>query len=395
MLAALRISSSGSPEYLYPVGSVFFEDEEKVCVLYQRATTLELLLWDSKTHTVMRGLSHFMPAGLTVLPSQNAFSFIDHERIRIKELSKKSPKALDLHPLYDFSILNWIDDSSCYCSARERRHFNLFHITNQGDFYRLTRSSNNNYTYPQKVGLNLFYIKKDEDGKTFSIERTIYPEAEIARRTACLECLIKTGQSFEKIECANQELTEEFPEQPIDELLICSETNTALSFLTMVSETKGYFLKHAEYPFSHPTDTTMLFECWKIEQDSYGSWQSSMLLTFVLPLTFLYGQDRLYESILRLVPVYFKEDIYFVSMDTEGNLDVYRHRNANRQVTCCTQVPGEHYFFTPVLCNGTLLCGGMITTDLNSESVDGTSLSPTMTLNEQGEQLVTFLEISK
>ena len=128
LIALMQCTSiSSHAEFLYPVGTVVFENTERVVVLYQQGAHLELWLWDPLTKSAFKGLSHYTPAGLVVLPSSTQFSFIDHERIRIKSVAKKSPKALDMYPLYDFGLLYWIDDENCYCSARERHHYNLFH----------------------------------------------------------------------------------------------------------------------------------------------------------------------------------------------------------------------------------------------------------------------------
>ena len=151
-----------SPEYIYPVGSVFFEGEEKLCVLHQEGTHLELFLWDPITHIALRGLSHFIPAALTILPSRNGFSFIDHERIRIKMINMRSPKTVEVLSLYDFGLLHWIDDAHCYCSAREGKYHRIFHITTEGDCYRLVKPSHDQYFYPQKIDEKLFYIKRDQ-----------------------------------------------------------------------------------------------------------------------------------------------------------------------------------------------------------------------------------------
>ncbi len=392
LLLAGQMYSSLSPEYIYPIGPVLFEEEEKICTLYQSGTHLELLLWDPITHTVMRGLSHYMPAGLAILPSQQAFSFIDHERIRIKELSKKSPKALDLNPLYDFSILHWIDDSNCYCSARERRHFNLFHITTEGDFYHLTRSSDNHYTYPQKIESMLFYIKKNEQTKQYSIEKTVYPEKEIADTNACIAELSQSDKwSLEKIECANQEINKEFPLNPIEELFV--STQKALSFLTMTSSNNGYFLQHTDHPFSNSADKTMSFECWNLHQNATGRWETTLLFTFAVPLSFLYGEKRLYESILRVTPLYLLEMIFFVTMDALGNLDVYRYKKSDGSMTCCTSMISEHCFFTPILYRDTIICGGMV----KPQEEDGTiepHKHPSIFIDQYGEEKITFYEIS-
>lgn len=367
------------PEFLYPVGPVIFEQAEHMCVLYQTGSHLELLLWNPITKQAIKGLSHQTPAGLMILPSRTAFSFIDHERVRIKSLSKKSSKALDLHPLYDFNILHWIDDQNYYCSARERRFYNLFHVTLSGDFYQLTNTPFCEYTYPQKINDLLFYLKKDSLG-IYTIEKTRYPsvEIDICQKHICL--LASQPYSLEELACCDE--TRHCTLTPSDILMTFSEPHSALSFLSMVDEKEGFFLKHVDYPFLERSKKVMDFECWQLLKEE--KWTSKKLFTFSLPLDFLYGQQRLWESILRLVPVRVQDAFFYVSADKQGYLDVYRYEIADENVTCYTKSSEQHYFFTPVFYQGNALLGGMITDNDNPKE------SPTLTIDGNGAQRITF-----
>lgn len=372
------------PEYLYPIGPIIFEESERICVLYQKGTYLELLLWDPVTKKAIKGLSHQTPAGLMILPCKNAFSFIDHERVRIKSISKKSSKALDLHPLYDFNIVYWIDDENFYCSARERRVYNLFHITRSGNFYQLTDYSTSEYTYPQKIDKNLFYIKKNMQG-IISIEKTEYPlkEIELCNKRVCeLNLQTCSIESLEMLSCDDEHY--KCILKPAEILVSFSEPHKALSFLSMSNEHEGFFLKHVEYPFLERSKKTMDFEYWQLLYEN-ESWITKKLFDFSLPLNFLYGQHRLCEAILRLIPVHIHGDIFYVSTDKEGFLDVYRYEISDTHVTCYTKDSNcPHYFFTPVFYQGNALLGGMITDNDNPEK------SPTLTLDIHGAQVITF-----
>ena len=383
-----KVSTTDYPEFLYPVGSIQFEDTHKICVLYQKGTYLELLLWDPLTKKAMKGLSHYTPAGLVILPSQTAFSFIDHQRIRIKTITKKSPKALDLYPLYDLSLLHWIDDQNCYCSARERIHYNLFHITAEGDFYRLTRSSTCDYTYPQKVAQDFFYIKKDQSG-IHTIEKTFYPVTKIQECESCLANLHLSENTLEAIELvAHQEGTSSkacLPEGGAEVLFTCTEQTKTLTFLTMKNAHEGFFLKHLDYPCIERFEKIMTFECCHLFQEN-DVWTTKTLFTFVIPLHFLYGEKRLYESGLRLFPVYKEGDIYYASANKQGYLDVYRYRTMDASITCVAQSAQEHYFFPPCIDDEVAYYGGMLTREEHSDE----EAMITMTLNENGEQMITF-----
>ncbi len=374
-------------EFLYPVGTVLFENTERLVVLYQQGEHLELWLWDPVTKTAFKGLSHYTPAGLTVLPSGTQCSFIDHERIRIKAISKKSPKALDMYPLYDFGLLYWIDDENCYCSARERSHYNLFHITTDGNLYRLTRSNTHHYTYPQKRGTDLFYIKSNEEN-AYTIEKVTYPTTQIATCQAKIHDL--QGEfTLEKIELASEDTPRSCLAESIPEVLFnCAEHDKALTFLHMKSAHEGFFLKHIDHPFIERFEKIMTFECWHlIKQEE--KWDTKKLFSFSIPLHFLYGENRLYESILRLLPLYTNEDIFYVSANTEGYLHVYRYSTLNASITCLAQAPQkgtyEEYLFTPYFYKGIGLCGGMVKNEENSLAV-----GPTIEEAEQGEQIFMF-----
>lgn len=371
-----------STEYLYPVGSVIFEETERIVVLYQQNAHLELWLWDPITRRAIKGLSHYTPAGLVVLPSHMQLSFIDHERIRIKCLSKKSPKALDMYPLYDFGLIYWIDDENAYCSAREHYNFGIFHITTDGNLYRLARSSTCDYTYPQKKGPSLFYIKRTETGK-YSIEKALYPTKEIS---SCQTLLHHPEEMSapEKIEWMSREAPRScLSQQQPETIFICDQETYAISFLTMKSETEGYFLKHVEHPFLGKYDKTMLFECWHLIKEK--TWSAQKLFSFSIPLSLLYGEQRLYESILRLLPSYQGPFIFYVSATDEGYLHVHRYSTLSSTSTCVTQGAREKYLFSPYFFHAQGWCGGMIKTEENC-----LSQGPTLEEADSGELLFTF-----
>jgi len=379
-------------EYLYPVGTVIFENTERIAVLYQQGPHLELWLWDPLTKIAFKGLSQHIPAGLTILPSHTQFSFIDHERIRIKALSKKSPRSLDMYPLYDFGLLYWIDDENCYCSARERHHYNLFHITTDSNLYRLTRSNESDYTYPQKINLDLFYIKRNEQG-IYTIEKTSYPTSEISNCQAKIHNL-QEEITLEKIELVNEENPRSCLVGNTPEILFsCNEHDKALTFFKMKNEKEGFFLKHIDHPFIERFEKSMNFECWHLTKEEADRWAAHKLFDFSIPLHFLYGQHRLYESILRLLPLYTDENIFYVSANTQGYLNVYRYSTLNASITLLTEASQkkteEKYLFTPCFYKGIGFCGGMIKTEENS-----LASGPTIQEAEHGEQIFTFPHVN-
>ncbi len=364
-------------EFLYPVGTVIFEQVEKVCVLHQKGLVLELFLWDPVTKLAIKGLSHQTPAGFTVLPSREAFSFIDHEQVRIKALSKKSSKSLDLYPLHDFNLLHWIDNENFYCAAKEKKNYALFHIDSSGDFYTLLNDPFFDFTYPQKIGDQLFYLKKDVKKEIYAIEKTRYPAHEIKQIQE--RFLAQDNKNiFEELEEQNKICLI----QASETLLTFNDKDFSLSFLTMKSEEEGFFLRHKTYPFADRVAQTIEFECCHFVYKNHA-WKSASLFSFSLPLTFLYGQERLAESILRLVPQYQENNIVYVHTDKLGNLDAYRYDLEMQQSKCFTNDAYPHYFFRPFFYKDNGLLGGMIVSDDPEKS-------PTINIDMYGNHYITF-----
>src|SRR5271155_2236996 len=103
-------TSSLSAEYLYPVAAC---SAEQIYVLYQKSTDhVELWLWNSITKKASKALlSTFSPAGLQLLPDGSSFSFIDNDRIRVKMLGRRQPRAVGFQePVYDIGLIQWIDN---------------------------------------------------------------------------------------------------------------------------------------------------------------------------------------------------------------------------------------------------------------------------------------------
>ena len=154
----------------------------------------------------------------------------------------------------------------------------------------------------------------------------------------------------------------------------------------MKSETEGYFLKHIDHPFIERYEKEMSFECWYFSQEKpEEKWIAKKLFIFSIPLTFLYGEQRLYEAILRLLPNYQGNLVFYVSASQEGYLNVYQYNTLEASSTCLAQGANERYFFTPYFYNQQGFCGGMVKTEENTLAE-----GPTMQDWDAGEQIFTF-----
>lgn len=370
---------SAHNEFLYPLETIIEEGIEKMCVIHQKGSSLELSIWNPENnHSHKALLSSFTPAGVKVLPNKKSFSFIFNDKIRIKNLEKRSPRTLDFYGPYDITTIEWIDDQSCYFSARERDHVNLFHATIEGDLYRLTESTTCNYLYPQKINESLFFIAHSKDG--YSLMRTEYPTEKINTQFCTDRC--KDNCNLEhllKNETEDQIIF--LNENSLETLL--AKNDQALAFLTMTSHTSGFCVGYSE--LIERSQDTMTFSYYRIKDQP--EWSLEELFTFTLPLELIVhkkGHTRLYESIIPLLPYYDKHtsSLYFVSLENNGlGLNVYRYCLENDQtiLVLSSENPHKHYF-TPRRFGNQLLCGGTIIADTDN--------LPTIHLSSQGQEFI-------
>lgn len=383
-------------EFVYPVDTIEHEEQEKLCILHQKGNTLELWFWNPQTQAATKALlSSFCPAGLTVLPNKKGFSFIDNDRIRVKQVNKRSPKSIDLYGPYDLTTIQWIDNTSFCFGAKERQHGNLFHATTEGELYRLTVSDTNEYFYPQKTEDELFFIEKSEQG--FSIKHTKYPMEEIKKHSQEKQdnktLQARMNSYLEEKETAYQ------PYLDLDnsETVFLSSNTMNISFLKMISPEQGFFLEHCEQvergdPSIHFSYYSF-FKYPSLPSTNNNAWNIKKLFTFTLPLHLLLptrGKARLYESILPLLPFINKEKIYFTSISPETQaLDVFCYDLENETIEQKTfAFSPDQIYFTPRYCNNSLFSGGSILHDPMR-----TNISPRSDIDPSGTQIFSFVEI--
>lgn len=378
---------SASEEFLYPVSSIIHNGQEKLCILHQKGTRLELWFWSPFDKSATKALlSSFTPAGVTVLPNKQGFSFIDGDRVRVKLVDKRSPKSIDLYGPYDLTTINWIDTENFYFAAKERQHSNLFHATIEGDIYRLTLSDENDYLYPQKIGNELFFIERsDEYG--YSILQTLYPTEQIEEQC---KSAIDFEARIQSVLDPSQGSFKAFLD--LDKAVrLINVTDATIAFLSMKSDTFGFYLKHPK--MVDRENNSMEFEYHMLSCVD-GTWQTRKLFDFVLPLHLMIprrGRTRLYESILPLLPYYSAEDnkVYFSNYNQKmDTLNVFSYSLETDEIM---QKTDSHFFsqnyFTPRIIGGSLFCGGTVINSIRNQ------LSPFIEIDEEGKQLFTFKEI--
>lgn len=308
-------------EFLYPLESIVYQGEEKLLVLYQNNDHLEIFFWDPHTKIITKALlSSFIPAGARVLPHKQAFSFIDHDRVRIKNVSRKSPKTIDLpYGPYDINLILWENNSRFYFSAYEHHHKTIFFAGINGELTRLFPPFyGKNIGYPQKINDVLFFVGKEDDG-VGTIERTIVTDAMIE------EAFSKNNDSKNNHKIFT--IKTSYDPTTVDVIFSLDTKEEEIIFLSMQNIYKGYFLTHNSY--IEKDDTHLTFKVYSLEQrNKDSSWEATFLFSYVVPLDLFIPyysyHTRLYESILPLIPYYSDTDIIYTH-DTGEGLSLYKY----------------------------------------------------------------------
>lgn len=319
-----------STEYLYPVA---IHNSEQIYVLYQKSTDhIELWEWNSVTKKASKPLlSTFTPAGIQLLPDGSGFSFVDHDRIRVKSYSKRQPKALEFQePVYDISLIHWINGESFYFSAKEKERYSIFHGTIYGTCHRIVASKQDDYMYPQRVGNELYYIERGEDNE-YAIASVPYPAIP---HDECAPCddPEKFEERVKEIMEGKTELHRSYADLSQKTVLSYFE-NHPIAFLQMISDSFGFVIEHPAH--INRSDAIIPFTCHSLERTN-DEWRSEALFSFDIPASLLVAgsTERLYESILPLLVRYDgHESLFFTNANKIGSdLNVYRYRLTDREV---------------------------------------------------------------
>jgi len=352
-----------SQEFLYPVAVC--NRTGLVCVIYQKTPThIELWLWDKETKHMQQGLlSRFTPAGLTLLPDGRSFSFINNGALMVKQFMKRSPGTFEFtQPLYDISLPNWLDEQTCYLSAKKRTHHGLFQVDRCGEVSPICWDDLHDYLYPQKVGGELFCIERTTDRGSMShaLIKIPYPKICDVMNMSCISSwTMSDGNSLndneDLVRAANRSAA-------IDRVEVVGSLPT-VSFLSMVSDKSGYYISHPSKVGQK--SASIEFTYWKFVVEE-GVFETKPLFSFVLPIDLLlFNRDtRLYESVLPLLPQRYGQKIFFMHV-TEGecgcNLNLFCYDEevgTTKQLTNVT-TEGMHYF-RPLQVGNAVILGGSL-----------------------------------
>lgn len=351
-LAFCKAFSLNGFEYVYPVAFTKKSSQTLIYLIYQKNIYhLELWLWNPETHMANRALlSTCVPAGIQLWPNGKGFSFIDNGRIRIKSFAKSSLTTLTLtQPIYELSLIHWIDDWSFYFSAKLGDYFGIFYGTMDGNITIACADSAHDYMYPQKVGDQLFYIKRTiQNGEySYSIMQTLYSNPS----TFCQ---------------------------------IYNHGANPIIFLYMSSDQEGYFVEHPALVYSYHTILPCSYYHIRYEDNS---WKVDKLFDFSLPTSLLFSQQQetvLHETLLRLTPHHHDCVVYYcdscdlsVVRRKAANLDIYAYDIPTRTRHKITHAQHGQFFFAPLVVENVLYYGGIL-----YDSEEGL---PRMWMDDQGQ----------
>ena len=335
-------------EFLYPIEKL---NSKNVFLLHQRSLySIDLLIWDSETKIAkIENLNFLVPGNLKLLPNLKGFSFIYNKKIRVKYFDKTILKAIGFfEPIYDIGSIEWVNNSTCYFSAKQKNSFCIFQtdIKNQKTqcIYKADDKDDklHHCLFPQKVGSNLYYIEQSVD--------------ENYRTTKYRYKIVKTRYPNIKEDTINLKARK----------VILDFGNSAIAFLKMISDSEGYFIEH---PISvDRNDKTILMTCHRIIKNG-EDWQNYELFNFYLPTYYLYNKNyRLYESILPFLPKYTNGKLVFCSCIDEKNIkvDIYIYDLVKKYIDKKTNAQESQMFFAPIVIGDKVFYGYSI----NSKNIN-------------------------
>jgi hypothetical protein len=379
LLALCTVSSLQGAEYLYPVGWIRKSDCIKLYLNYQKTIgdTTELLLWEWDPVTKVAGsvvIPAYTPAAVKVLPhtteQSGGIGFVDKGRVMVKSFSKRSPKSISFYePIADMAFVEWIDQDSFYFMGKEGNNFGIFYATVKGALRSLLYRKGTDYLYPQKVGNSLFCITRH--GDTFGILQSSFPNCmeENQNNVSAGNLLLQKYHSATNYPLIKAEDTQE----------IINLGQQSAAFLTMVSETQGYYI-------THPTvidrmQTSIVCDYYQITKTE-SEWLTRKILSLRVPTNMLIGSagERLYESFLPLVPRISETAIYYASCDDHLKMNVYRYDLTTEAITQLSIHQRGEIFFAPLQVNAMIFYGGSL---LSEDLGTGNSL-PAVWINQDG-----------
>lgn len=327
-------------EFLYPIEYDQFNNV--VYVIHQKSLfSLEFFSYEpaKKVYSTLLPKA-YSPGGIRLLPNHKGFSFIDQGRLRIKYFDKDQPISINFfEPIYDISLIEWIDENNCYFSAKRDNRSAIFELNILSQkLICIKINKDTDCIYPQKIDSDLFYIEREtsENYRTtkygYKIKRTLYSKD----LSSC---------------CEN----------------VLDKKSNPIAFLKMISKDEGFFIEHPNIIDKQDKFIILtFFHLYKNELE----WNSKELFSFKLPIKFVFGanNERLYESILPFLPRYINNKVLYCSCSDENpNVNIYYYDMTDEQIVQKTEpLIDKELFFAPIVATNRVFYGNTLKLDKNN-----------------------------
>jgi hypothetical protein len=349
LIGSWHYGNSQATQYAYPVQSASSDD-----VYYIKQKTLnELELWSLNRQGGQNKKCldwRFIPAGFKLLPDGKGFSFIDAGRLRIKEFIKRSPRSVEFNtPLYSISEINWLNSKFCYFSAKQKNHYAIFYAdTKTGELACIYQDHDSECLSPKIIGDQIFFIKRNIITRSCSIIIGKTPELNL-----------KPGLDYSFLET----------DKNINPQVILDCNYQQAIYLNMLNSSLGFYIEHM--PYINDKAEIIDFICYKIEfNPDQNKWASTKLFNFNVPKKYLFGDERLYESIMPFLPRAKKSRLYFsdIKQNSAGQYhsSIFEFDLINLKNVEILKSPSDLIFFAP-LAVGKDLVYGQILSDLTDQ----------------------------
>ena len=318
-----RLMGTQDPVYTYPVARYKHIRDHLLILKQWSINQLELYDQDMATGIMTKVLMNmYIPAAVTVLPDQSGFSFIDNGRIRIKRFEKRAVKSLDIYaPIYGIEFIRWLDNETCYFHAKSDGHFGIYTLTLDQELTPLLAHEDSDYMYPCIQNSELFFVerKKNKEKYYYNIQSMSDIHSQYKKNV-----ILDNG---------------------IKPIIMLHMTNTE----------EGFFIE-CEQPHN-----LYIFHYYQMVKKENSRWHCFKLFSFKVPPEILIdGPQRLYESLLPLVPRLSDHIVYFSSYDEEiGKLAIYSFSLKTKLIE---RIAGDKsgHLFVPLLVDKQMIIGGTL-----------------------------------
>lgn len=359
-------SSYSAIEYLYPVARIQTEKFQPLILMHQtEQKKMRVLVWDPRTQQIEPALAQrYNPAGVQVLPNQTGFSFIENDLLKIQYFSQRSPKTVTFdEPVYSLSIINWINSTNYYFSAKDEEQFGIYQGNIWGCVDPVLVSSEFEYLYPQKVRTTLFCVRRT--GMVYDIVQTEYPSLEQLDADVTKEKVIERLRRISERKSGAYDL-----QTCVD--VICACPGETVAFLNMVSDHEGFYLSYPRQVIASNRLLTCSYNQ-LVKEPNNTTWRRTKLFNFSLPIDIIQhtSSKGLCESIYPLLPYFWPEGdaliyahVYMDETDKERwTCKLYNlKKRSETQLTCSTFFPsfGFIIYGKNIYSGGLLSVGGPI-----------------------------------